>query len=87
VKAVTYKRDAAKALRKHAGVAARIRAAIEAYAADGMAHANNVTRLVGSDARRMRVGGFRIIFDETDTEIFVTKIAPRGSAYARGDMP
>jgi mRNA interferase RelE/StbE len=81
VKSVTYKRDAAKALRKHANMAARIRAAIETYASDQGAHANNVSQLVGSDAKRMRIGDFRAIFDETETEIFVTKIAPRSSAY------
>jgi mRNA interferase RelE/StbE len=36
--------------------------------------------LVGSTANRLRVGDFRAIFEESDTEIFVTKIAPRGSA-------
>lgn len=44
------------------------------------AHANNVTRLVGSATRRLRVGDFRAIFEESDTEIIVTKIAPRGNA-------
>ncbi len=81
MKSVTYKRHAAKALRKHANMAARIRAAMEGYAADQTTHANNVSPLVGTDAKRMRVGDFRLVFDETATEIFVTKIAPRGSAY------
>jgi mRNA interferase RelE/StbE len=45
------------------------------------AHANNVTRLVGSPAFRLRVGDFRTIFEETETDIFVTTIAPRGNAY------
>ena len=48
------------------------------YAADPTAHANNVRQLVGSRAERLRVGDFRVIFEETETEIVVTKISPRG---------
>lgn len=81
MKEVRYTRDAAKALRKHRNVAGRIMAALSAYAADPQAHANNVTQLVGSEAQRMRVGDFRAVFVETDTEILVVKIAPRGSVY------
>ena len=62
-------------------MAVRVRKAICEYAAGGSAHANNVTRLVGSTASRMRVGDYRVIFEETPTEIIVTKIAPRGGAY------
>lgn len=62
-------------------MATRARAAIEAYALDGAAHANNVTQLVGSTAKRMRMGDFRMIFEESETEITVTKFAPRGNAY------
>jgi DNA-binding XRE family transcriptional regulator len=45
------------------------------------AHANNVSRLVGSTACRLRIGDFRVIFEETDTDIIVTKFAPRGNVY------
>lgn len=81
MKEVRYTRDAAKALRKHRNVADRIRQALTAYAADPQQHVNNVTQLVGSEAKRMRVGDFRAIFVETDTELLVVKIAPRGEAY------
>ena len=81
MKTVRYLRDAQSALRRHSNVAARLRKAINDYAADPVAHANNVTRLVASSAWRMRVGDFRVIFEETDDEIIVTRIAPRGSAY------
>jgi mRNA-degrading endonuclease RelE of RelBE toxin-antitoxin system len=37
--------------------------------------------LVGSKASRLRIGDFRAIFEENETEVFITKIAPRGSAY------
>jgi mRNA interferase RelE/StbE len=81
VKSVRYHPDALKGLMRHGNVAARLRKAIEEYAAETGAHANNVTRLVGSTASRLRVGGFRVIFEESDTEIVVTKIAPRGNVY------
>lgn len=89
MKTVRYHPDALKSLKRHANVASRIRRAIEEYAAETGAHANSITRLVGSTASRLRVGDFRAIFEESDTEIFVTahiriecaEIAPRGSAY------
>ncbi len=81
MKTVTYTVSAARDLKRHGNMAARARKAIEAYAADGKAHTNNVTQLVGSTAWRMRVGDFRIIFEMTDTTITVTKFTPRGDVY------
>ena len=81
MKTVAYSRDAAKDLHRHGNMAARVRAAIRAYAGDQRSHANNVTQLVGSPAKRLRVGDFRVIFDETETTITVTKIGPRGGVY------
>jgi mRNA interferase RelE/StbE len=48
---------------------------------DQAAHANNVTRLVGSSGKLLRVGDFRVIFEESETEIIVTKVGPRGDIY------
>jgi mRNA interferase RelE/StbE len=62
-------------------MAGHIRRAIAEYAADPAAHGNNVVRLVGSTAKRMRVGRYRVIFEETDSELRVTKVAPRGEVY------
>jgi mRNA interferase RelE/StbE len=81
VKSVRYTTTAAKALRRYDTVATRIRRALGEYAADQNAHANNVRRLAGSIARRLRVGDFRVIFEETETEILVTKVGPRGNVY------
>ena len=81
MKTVRYLRDAQAALRRHGNVADRLRNAIREYAANPVAHANNVTQLVGTSAKRLRVGDYRIIFEETEAEIVVTRIAPRGSAY------
>jgi mRNA interferase RelE/StbE len=72
---------AAKALRRHRAEAERILAKIEAYAADPASQANNVKALKGSTALRLRVGDFRVVFEESDAEIIVTRIGPRGSIY------
>jgi mRNA interferase RelE/StbE len=81
MKAVRYSAAALGNLRRYGNIAARPRKAINDYAADPAAHANNVTRLVGSDASRLRVGDNRVIFVETETDLTVTRIGPRGNVY------
>ena len=81
MKTVRYHPDALKSLKRHGNVAARLRKALDEYAAETGAHANNVSRLIGSPAFRLRVGDFRAIFEESETDIFGTSIAPRGSVY------
>lgn len=81
MKAVRYTAEALANLKRYGNIAARARRAINEYAADPTAHANNVTRLVGLQASRMRVGDFRVIFVETEQELLVTKIGPRGAVY------
>jgi mRNA interferase RelE/StbE len=78
---VLYTRAAARALRRHGNMAARITAKVEAYAADPAALANMVTEMVGEDYMRLRVGDFRVLFRETATEITVLDIGPRGGIY------
>jgi mRNA interferase RelE/StbE len=73
--------DAGRDLKRHGNVEERVRKAIRDYAADGIAHANNVAQLVGSDAKRMRVVDFRAIFEETADNITMSKVTPRGSAH------
>lgn len=62
-------------------MASRIRKAVSDYAANPAAHGNNIRALVGSEFARLRVGDFRVIFEETATTITVIKIGPRGSVY------
>jgi mRNA interferase RelE/StbE len=40
-----------------------------------------VRQLRGSTAKRLRVGDFRVVFEETASEVVVTRIGPRGSIY------
>lgn len=81
MRTVRYTVDAARDLKRHGTMAERVRKAISEHAGGSGAHANNVTRLVGSTGIRLRVGDCRVIFEETATTITVTKIAPRGGAY------
>jgi mRNA interferase RelE/StbE len=81
MKAVRYTTEALRSLKRHGNVANRIRRAIEEYATDPTAHANNVTRLAGSSASRLRVGNYRVIFVETEAELSVLKVGPRGGVY------
>jgi mRNA interferase RelE/StbE len=68
-------------LLKHRNVARRIEEKISDYAADPKSLTNVVTELRGSSSKRLRVGDFRIVFEETATEIIVSRIGPRGSIY------
>ena len=68
-------------LRRQGNMAARIDRAVQEYADGKSAHANNVTTLVGSNDKRMRVGDFRVIF-------IGPKISSRlsGSAHVAASM-
>jgi mRNA interferase RelE/StbE len=43
--------------------------------------AGDVKNLVGISGKRLRVGDFRVLFEETETAIIVTRIGPRGEIY------
>jgi mRNA interferase RelE/StbE len=62
-------------------MAPRITAKIEDYAANPAALANMVTEMAGMDCRRLRVGDFRVLFQETETDVIVLNVASRGSIY------
>jgi len=81
VKPITYQPDALKVLRRiPANAAARIVAKSEAYATDPASQANNVIRMKGQKAIRLRVGDWRVIMED-GVVIDVLKIGPRGSVY------
>jgi mRNA interferase RelE/StbE len=81
MKTIGYTVGAARALRTHANRAKLIRSKIAQYANDPASQANNVKRLTGVDALRLRVGDFRVIFSETAEKITVLDIGPRGDIY------
>ena len=95
MKAVRYSAEAIANLNRYGNMAARVRKAINEYAAQPRvldlsvffealkpaAHANNVTRLVGSPASRMGVADYRVIFVETEQELVVTRSAADASRH------
>jgi mRNA interferase RelE/StbE len=81
VKKIVFLRPARAALLKHRNIARRIEEKISGYAADPKSLANVVTELRGTSLKRLRVGDFRVVFEETTTEIIVSRIGPRGSIY------
>jgi mRNA interferase RelE/StbE len=81
MKTVRYTTEALRNLKRYGKLAAGIKRTVEEYAPNPAAHANNVTQLVGSSASRMRVGDYRVIFVETETELLVIRIGPRSGVY------
>ena len=78
VKTIRYSQDALADLRKYRADAARLMAKIARYAET---EAGDVKPLVGVPGKRLRVGDFRVIFDEDGETIRVIRIGPRGAIY------
>ncbi|WP_342363058.1 type II toxin-antitoxin system RelE family toxin [Terrarubrum flagellatum] len=82
MKEIAYSKAAIKTLRRiPTNEAARIREKIKQYAVAPAGQANNVTKLQGRDGYRLRVGDWRVIFDERGDVIAVLAIGPRGGVY------
>lgn len=82
MKTISYTKQAIKVLRKAPeNVSSTIRAKIKAYAADPASQKNNVKRLHGRSGFRLRVGDWRVIFDEHGTVLMILHVGPRGSIY------
>ena len=82
MKSITYSKQAIKTLsRLPKNESVRIRSKLLQYADDPASQANNVTKLQGRDAYRLRVGDWRVIFDENGVVIHVIKIGARGNVY------
>lgn len=82
MKAISYTRQALKALRRMpADMAQRIITKIEQYAAEPESQANNVTALKGREGIRLRVGDWRVIMNDDGVVLSVIEIGPRGSVY------
>ena len=80
---IRYSRDASRTLRRiDRRTARRIRDKIALLAADPGTLANNVSALKGeSGLKRLRIGGWRVIYTDDLVVLLVLKVAPRGSAY------
>lgn len=79
---VVFTRTALKALRRMpANVATTVLAKIDQYATDPASLVNNVTRLKGRSGSRLRVGDWRVIFDEHGAVLEILDVGPRGGVY------
>ncbi len=59
----------------------KIRQKISLYATDPNALKGNVKKLQGRDGYRLRVGNWRVIFDENGEVLDILDIGSRGSIY------
>ncbi len=81
-KQVTFQKAALRALiRMPANEATRIRAKIDQYAMDPGSLKGQIKKLQGRDGYRLRVGNWRVLFDEDGTVLDIIDIGPRGSIY------
>ena len=77
-----FSRDAARTLRRMPPNTAKlIVAKINQYASDAGSLGNNVKRLQGRPELRLRIGDWRVIFQEDVACVSIIKIASRGAAY------
>lgn len=83
VRQIIYARDALKTLRSiDNATAKRIQAKVAQYAGDPASLANQVKRLQGEERLwRLRVGDWRVIFNQDMVVVHVVRVASRGSAY------
>lgn len=82
MKKITYQREAARYLRKMPkNWQQRVFNKIEQYASNPESLANNVIRMKGEPYYRLRVGDYRVIFDEFDTVIDIIRVDSRGTVY------
>ena len=81
---IEYRRDASKALKSlPRNVAVRIAGKLDALAVDPFAPNQNVKKLVGREAYRLRIGDWRVIYEiyRDRLVIHVVAVAPRGGVY------
>jgi mRNA interferase RelE/StbE len=82
VKRVVIMPEARKVLsRLPRPLAGRILDKLDQYADKPETLANNVKRLKGDQGLRLRVGDWRVLFDEDAETVVVRAVRPRGSAY------
>lgn len=84
MKKITYTKKAMKDLAKMPrNTQQNVRAKINQYAHNPASLANNVIKMTGEVGYRLRVGDYRVRFDENDTIIDILRVLPRGEVYKR----
>ncbi len=82
MRAVVILPRAAKVLRRMPTNTARtIRGKIDQYASEPESLANNVSKLQGRPGYRLRVGNWRVIFNEDRVVLEIVDIGARGGIY------
>jgi mRNA interferase RelE/StbE len=80
MKEIAYSKSEARALlRMPRNDAQRLRRKLAQYAADPSSLAANVKKLQGRQGYRVRVGDWRVIFDEDEAVLAIEEIGSRGS--------
>ena len=81
---ILYRRDAARYLKRlNAKDRNRIMESIESLTDEESCRKQDVKKLVHRPAYRLRVGGFRVLFEikRDNREILILSVRPRGKAY------
>ncbi len=82
MKEIAFSKEAVRALRRMpANTAILIRSKIDQYARDPASLSNNVIRLQGREGWRLRVGEWRVIFDDDGAVLAILAIGPGGGIY------
>jgi mRNA interferase RelE/StbE len=82
VKRLVIQRDAIRNLQRIPNPdRERVTSRIEALAEEPPPANLDVLKLTQSDAWRLRVGNWRVIFEMTDTTVEILNVLPRGRAY------
>jgi mRNA interferase RelE/StbE len=82
MKTISYTKKALKFLEKITQTdAKRITEKIEQYAQDPDSLKNQVKKLTGVPFYRLRVGDYRVVFDEQGIVLYIIKIDCRGNIY------
>ncbi len=84
MKEIKYSRESLKSLRNMpVNTMKLIVSKINQYADNPQSLANNIIRMKGEPHYRLRVGDYRVVFDEFDRVIEIIKVESRGSVYKK----
>ena len=56
---------------------------IDQYASAPEELTNNVTEMKGTQGKRLRIGNYRVLFDENDTVLTIFRVRKRADAYRK----